>query len=126
MSAHDWHVWSAIAGLTAVVVLSRSSFLLLPARWRPGPRAEQWLRYAPLAALAALVVTDTFMPLFQGRPGAVDAAGAVGWLQALLADARVPAGATLLAIGTIGRRPFGALMAGMAVYLGLRLAYGTL
>lgn len=127
MSAHDWYVWGAIALLTAVIVLSRASFLLLPARWRPGPRSEQWLRYAPLAALAALVVPDSFGPLLRMPPETAGAATRVlGWLQSVLADARAPAAIALLVVGTGFRRPFGALLTGIAVYLGLRLAYGGL
>ena len=127
MSAHDWYVWGAIGLLTVVIVFSRASFLLLPARWRPGARAEQWLRYAPLAALAALVVPETFGPLLAPpRSAAVQAAGTLGWLHAVLADARAPAGIALLAVGAGLRRPFGAFLTGIAVYLGLRLAYGGL
>lgn len=127
MSAHDWYVWGVIVMLTAVIVLSRASFLLLPQRWRPGPRSEQWLRYAPLAALAALVVPETFTSLLQAPPAAAtESARLLGWLHAVLADARAPAGIALLVVGTGLQRPFGALVVGIVVYLGLRLSYGVL
>jgi branched-subunit amino acid transport protein len=56
-----WHSIAAIAGLAVITLLSRSLFLL-PDREVPLP---QWLRdglrYAPLAALVAVVAPEIFM-----------------------------------------------------------------
>ena len=123
MSAHDRYVWAVIVGLAAVVVLSRSCFMLLPSRLRPGARAEPWLRYAPLAALAALVAPEAFGPAaaLLGAPQAGDAAALA---EALLADARAPSALAMLAAGLWRRSSLAALLAGVAVFLALRATFG--
>jgi branched-subunit amino acid transport protein len=53
---HDWlYMVAAIAGLTAVTVLTRGSFFMLPASVHLPARVERALRYAPACALAAIV-----------------------------------------------------------------------
>jgi branched-subunit amino acid transport protein len=52
----DWpYMLGAIAGLTAVTVITRSSFFVLPARIQLPPWLERALRYAPACALAAII-----------------------------------------------------------------------
>ena len=61
MSALDWADagrWLAILGVVATVVATRCSFLALGERARLPPTVERGLRYAPAAALAALVLPD--------------------------------------------------------------------
>ena len=117
MSAHDLYVWAILFGLAAVVVLSRSCFMLLPLRLRPGPRTEPWLRYAPLAALAALVAPEAFGPVVHAL--AVDAPGLAA-ARALAADARAPAAVAMIAVGAWRRSSVAALLAGVTVYVALR------
>lgn len=53
-------IWLAIIGLTAITVLSRSLFLLAGARMVIPPQVQRALRYAPAAALVALIVPELF------------------------------------------------------------------
>ncbi|MCZ8131981.1 MAG: AzlD domain-containing protein [Steroidobacteraceae bacterium] len=50
--------WAAILGVAATTVITRCSFLALGERAKLPPVVERGLRYAPAAALAALVVPD--------------------------------------------------------------------
>lgn len=100
----------AILGLTVITVFTRG-FFLYPERELPLP---QWLRrglkFAPLAALAAVIAPELFM--HQGA------------LIDTLADARLPA---LLAAGGFyfrRRSILGTIVVGMAVYMPLHMALG--
>lgn len=53
-------IWLAILGLTAITVLSRSLFLLAGSRTVIPPQLQRGLRYAPAAALVALIVPELF------------------------------------------------------------------
>lgn len=53
-------IWLAILGLTAITVLSRSLFLLAGSRITIPHRVQRALRYAPAAALVALIVPELF------------------------------------------------------------------
>jgi branched-subunit amino acid transport protein len=50
--------WLAIIGMALVTALTRASFLIGGERLVLPPRAQRALRYAPAAALAAVVVPD--------------------------------------------------------------------
>lgn len=55
----DWTtIVLAVAGLTAVTVLSRASFLLIPPSLELPAGVERALRYAPACALAAIVAPN--------------------------------------------------------------------
>ena len=101
----------ATAGLTAITVLTRSLFflsrreLVLPA-W-----VQRGLRYAPLAALAAVVVPE--IVISQGRLVAEP------WQ-----DARFYAAAAATAYFFWRRGILGTIFTGMAVLLPLRLGLG--
>ena len=100
----------AIAGLAAITVVTRA-FFMLPEREIPLP---DWLRrglkYAPLAALTAVIAPEIMM--------------SQGALIGTLADARLPA--VLCATGYYfwRRGILGTIVVGMAVYLPLHLALG--
>ena len=99
-----------IAGLSVVTVLTRS-FFLLPERELPIPRwLQRGLKVAPLAALTAVVVPEIVMTH--------------GHLTSTWFDARLPA--ALVATLWCAWRPgvLGPLLAGLAVYLPLRLIWG--
>ena len=100
----------AIVGLTALTVLTRS-FFLLTEREIPIPDwLREGLRYAPLAALAAVVVPEVVMT--QGQ--LIDT-----WQ-----DARLYAAATGAAYFFWRRDILGTILTGMAVLLPLKLGLG--
>ena len=100
----------AIVGLALLSVLTRGLFFLLP-REVPLPGwLDQGLRYAPLGAMAAIVVPDVITD--QGR------------LLATLADPR-PWAAIAGAAWFFWRRGIlGTILSGTAVFLVLRLGLG--
>ncbi|GAA4000089.1 AzlD domain-containing protein [Comamonas faecalis] len=100
----------AIAGLTVITFITRA-FFMLPERELPLP---DWLRrglkYAPLAALAAVIAPELFMQ--QGE------------LLATLADARLPALLAAMGFYFWRRSILGTIVAGMVVYLPLHIGLG--
>jgi branched-subunit amino acid transport protein len=52
--------WPLIVGLAVVAFVSRASFMLPGNRWSLPPAVERVLRYAPAAALVAIIVPDLF------------------------------------------------------------------
>ena len=55
----DWFYFTVVlVGLVCATLFTRSAFLLLPTRWQLPPSALAALKYAPIAAIAAIVVTD--------------------------------------------------------------------
>lgn len=57
----DAYTALAIAGMTLITLLSRSSFFLLPKHWKMPPWLERGLHYAPIAALAAVVFPEILL-----------------------------------------------------------------
>ncbi|SMP44417.1 AzlD domain-containing protein [Noviherbaspirillum suwonense] len=110
MSSAD--IWLTIALLTFATVVTRTSFFLLASARLPA-RVQQALRYAPPAALAAIVIPDLLL-----NGGAGGAAGITGidWTNPrLLAGI----GATLFFLAT--RHLLGTIVAGMALFSAFRL-----
>lgn len=111
---NELHVWLAILGLTAITVLSRSLLLLAGARITIPPRVQHALRYAPAAALVALIVPELF---------AVD-----GVLSAAALDpARNPKLLAGVATGIVffySRHMVLTIAAGMTIYTLLRIFLG--
>jgi branched-subunit amino acid transport protein len=100
----------AILGLAVITVVTRG-FFFLSQREIPIPAwLQQGLRYAPLAALAAVVVPEVVMT--QGQ------------LIATFRDARLFAAAAGLAWFFWRGGILGTILAGMAVLLPLRLGLG--
>ena len=113
-----WHVdgWTllALAGLTVIPVIKRWPFFI-SARPLPMPRwLERGLQYAPIAALAAVVAPDVLALQMQDFPQ---------WRDARLCGALVAALFYMRWPGRAWTLP-GAIGAGMAVYLPLRLWLG--
>lgn len=102
--------WVAIVGLACITLLSRA-FFMLPEREIPMP---DWLRrglkYAPLAALTAVVAPEIF--LTQGA------------LTGTLHDARLPSVLCATAYYFWRRGILGTIVVGMAVYLPLHIGLG--
>ena len=101
---------AAIVGLAVITFVTRG-FFMLPEREVPLPQwLRQGLRYAPLAALAAVVVPEIVMT--QGR------------LIDTFADARLYAAAVAVAYFFWRRDILGTILTGTAVMLALRLGLG--
>jgi branched-subunit amino acid transport protein len=105
-----WSAVLAIAGLSAITLLTRG-FFFLTKREIPIPQwLRQGLRHAPLAALAAVVVPEVVMT--QGR------------VITTLLDARVFAAAAGALYFFWRRDILGTILTGMVVLLPLRLGLG--
>ncbi|HEY4541933.1 MAG TPA: AzlD domain-containing protein [Noviherbaspirillum sp.] len=100
-------IWVTIALLTVATLLTRSSFFLFGHAVKLPPKVQHALRYAPAAALAAIVVPDLVM-----TPAGLD----LSWTNPkLLAGI----GATAFFLST--RHLLGTIIAGMALYTLLRI-----
>ncbi len=103
-----------ILGLAVVTVVTRSFFFISSKPWTLPPWAERGLQYAPIAALAAVVVPEVVMTH--------------GDLISTWRDARIFAAAAGAAWffwrkGS-GQAVLGTIVVGMAVYLPLHLGLG--
>ena len=107
---NGWEAAIAIVGLALLTVLTRG-FFLLPEREVPIPAwLKQGLRYAPLAALAAVVVPEVVM--------------SHGQLISTFKDARLYAAAVATAYFFWRRGILGTIVSGTLVLLALRLGLG--
>jgi len=105
-----WETVVAIIGMGLITLLTRS-FFLIPKKELPIPDwAKQGLRYAPLAALAAVIVPEIVM--IQGQ------------LISTWQDARLYATAVATAYFFWKRGILGTILSGTAVMLALRLGLG--
>ncbi|MGN6388171.1 MAG: AzlD domain-containing protein [Burkholderiaceae bacterium] len=105
MSAHD--VWITILSLTAATVIARASFFLLGDAVKLPPKLQHALRYAPAAAMAAIVAPDLLM---SGGAPALDWSNAKLW---------AGVGAIAFFLGT--RHLLGTIVVGMGLFTLLRL-----
>ena len=113
MNAWDpWAVGLAILGLAAITLFTRGFFLIPEREWPLPAWLREGLRYAPLAALAAVVVPEIIST--EGRYVS-------SWAVARLW------GAAAGAAWYFWRRDIlGTILCGMVVYLPLRLGLGWL
>jgi branched-subunit amino acid transport protein len=58
MAPESWMGWILVGGMAIVAFATRSVFILPGSRFRLPPTAERVLRYAPAAALMAIIVPD--------------------------------------------------------------------
>ena len=100
----------AVVGLALLTVLTRAFFLLPEREWPLPDWLQQGLRYAPLAALVAVVAPEVV--LTQGE------------LISTWKDARLPAVAVASAYYFWRRGILGTIVSGTAVMLVLRLGFG--
>lgn len=105
-----WESLITIAGLAVITLLTRGFFLIPEQELRLPDWLKRGLRYAPLAALAAVIVPELVMT--QGR------------LIHTLVDARLPAVVAALAYYFWRRGILGTIVVGMAVYLPLHIGLG--
>ncbi len=108
----DTDLWTlaVIAGMTGVTVLTRCFFFILDREWTLPPWADQALHYAPVAALAAVVVPEVVMT--------------GGQLVSTWQDARLFAAAAGVVLFFWRRSVVVTLVGGMTVYLPLHLWLG--
>ena len=110
MKGTDLWTMGVIVGLACVTVLTRCFFFILDRAWSLPSWAQRALHYAPVAALAGVVVPEIVM--------------SNGELVATLRDARLY-GAALGALVYLWRRSvLYTMLAGMAIYLPLHLVLG--
>jgi branched-subunit amino acid transport protein len=110
MNGTDWWTVLTIAGMVCVTVITRSFFFISDKPWKLPAWAQRGLHYAPIAALAAVVIPEVVMS--QGH--LVDS-----WK-----DARLFAVVAGVAWFYWQRGILGTIVAGMAVYLPLHVALG--
>ena len=103
----DWWTMGVIAGLSCVTVVARSFFFISSKPWSLPHWAQRGLQYAPIAALSAVVVPEVVM--------------SQGQLVATWQDARLFAAAAGAAAYYWRRDVLVTIVAGMAVYLPLRI-----
>jgi branched-subunit amino acid transport protein len=100
---------AVIVGLAAVTVLARCFFFILDRPWSLPTWAQQALNYAPIAALAGVVLPEVVMTN--------------GQLIATLLDARVFAALAAIAVYFWRKNTLLSLLGGMAVYLPLHIGW---
>lgn len=110
MTETDLWTLAVIAGLAGVTVLTRCFFFILDRPWGLPEWTHRALHYAPVAALAAVIVPEIVMTQ--------------GHLVATWQDARLFGAATGIAYFFWRRGVLGTMLAGMAVYLPLHLGLG--
>ena len=115
MSAHsDGWMIVTILGLAVVTVITRSFFFISSKPWNLPSWAQRGLQYAPIAALAAVIVPE--MVMTQGH-------FITSWQDARLFAVAAGAGWFFWRKGR-GQAVLGTILAGMAVYLPLHLGLG--
>ena len=111
----DWWSLGVIAGLAVITLVTRSFFFIASRPWTLPRWAERGLQYAPIAALAAVIVPEGVMTTG-------------GDLAATWRDARIYAAAAGCAFffwrRGAGQAVLGTIVVGMAVYLPLHLGLG--
>lgn len=105
-----WHATAAILGLAAVTVLTRGFFLFPQRALTLPPWALQGLRYAPLAALVAVIAPEILL---------TDGALLATWQDARLFAVLAGTGYFWWRRGILGM-----IVSGTAVLLALRLGLG--
>ena len=109
---NDTDLWTlaTIVGMAGVTVITRCFFFLSSKPWTLPPLARRGLDYAPIAALAAVIVPEIVMT--QGQ--------LIGTWQ----DARLFGAAAGVAWFFWRRGVLGTIVVGMAVYLPLHIGLG--
>jgi len=108
MSA-DATLWLTFILIGLATTLPRASFIVLGSRVRLPSVVQRALRYAPAAALAAIVTPDVLVVAGEFAPLNPKLAGVIA----------------AIAVAVLSRNPWLPFIAGMAVLLGLRALPGT-
>ena len=112
-STDPWAI-AIIIGLAGVTVLTRSFFFISSKPWKLPHWAQRGLQYAPIAALAAVIVPE--MVMTQGQFIST-------WQDARIFAAAAGAAWFFWRKGA-GQAVLGTIVTGMAVYLSLHLGLG--
>lgn len=99
-------IWITTIMLTLVVIALRNAFLVAPREWLPRGTLERALRYAPLAALVALLAPDTLQPILNA-PG-FSAGGFI--------DPKVLSALAVIVMSRVTHNALAALVVGVAVF----------
>jgi branched-subunit amino acid transport protein len=114
MSGSSYWSLAVIVGMALVTLITRSFFFMSSSDWHLPRWAQRGLQYAPIAALAAVIVPEIVMTQ--------------GALITTWRDARLFAAVAGLAYyfwrKGAGQAVLGTILVGMAVYLPLHLALG--
>jgi branched-subunit amino acid transport protein len=110
MNGTDFWTLGVIVGLAVVTVVARSFFFISSQDWQLPDWAQHGLQYAPIAALSAVVIPEIIT--VQGE------------LVSTWQDARLYAAVVGAAAYFWRRDVLITILAGMAVYLPLRLGLG--
>ena len=112
----ETNLWNLviIVGLAVVTVVTRSFFFISSKPWHLPHWAQRGLQYAPIAALAAVIVPE--MVMTQGHLIST-------WQDARLFAVAAGAGWFFWRKGA-GQAVLGTILVGMAVYLPLHLVLG--
>lgn len=114
MNETDLWTLATIAGLTVVTVAARSFFFISSRDWALPHWAQRGLQYAPIAALAAVIVPEIVM----AQGSLIET-----WRDARLFAAAAGAAYFFWSRGA-GQAVLGTIVVGMAVYLPLHLGLG--
>jgi branched-subunit amino acid transport protein len=106
----DWHTMLTIAGMVSITVITRSFFFISSKPWKLPDWADRGLAFAPIAALAAVVVPEVV--------------STQGVLVQTWADARLFGAAAGAAYFFWRKGTFGTIVCGMAIFLPLRIGLG--
>jgi branched-subunit amino acid transport protein len=101
-------VWLTFVLIGLATTLPRASFIVLGNRVSLPPIVQRALRYAPAAALAAIVVPDVLVVSGEFAPLNPKLAGVIA----------------AIAVASLSRNPWLPFIAGMAVLLGLKRLLG--
>ena len=105
----DVRLWLLIVGLAVIAFVSRAVFVLPGSRLSLPPTVERVLRYAPAAALVAIIAPDLFR---------ID-----GVVTLSIDNPRVAAGAVALAVAATTRNILLTIAAGMVALAVARLVW---
>ena len=102
----DWNAWALIVGMAIVAFFTRAVFILPGSHLRLPATAERVLRYAPAAAIMAIIVPDLAL-----MHGAVSIS---------MDNPRLVAGLVAFALAAVTRSILATIAGGMTVLLLLR------
>lgn len=105
---YDASLWLTFVLIGLATTLPRASFIVLGSRVTLPPVLQRALRYAPAAALAAIVVPDVVLVGGQLQP----------------VNPKLLAAAAAVGAAALSRNPWLPFLAGMGVLLGLRHGLG--
>lgn len=121
-----WQIWLTILGLALVTVVTRGFFLFMGTRIRLPGAVQRALRYAPVAALVAILVPE-LLAVEGGRQAGIGLQSGpwflseqVDWMGFLSSHARLFAAAAAVIVFWYRRGMLLAISIGMLIYTVLR------